>query len=79
MVTSTWPTETTWPTSTCIRATLPAPVEGIGATAFSFSNSRRVWSNSTRSPSPTTMLTTVPESAPSASLGSVTSMVVEAA
>ncbi len=53
----------------------PRAVDGIEATAFSFSNSMMAWSFAIVSPSFTKMLTTTPESAPSPSLGSFTSII----
>src|SRR6266849_6315910 len=55
-------------------ATMPATGEGMGATAFSFSISTMVWPLAMRSPALTKILTTVPDSAPSPSLGSLTSI-----
>ena len=52
----------------------PAAVEGMGATAFSFSNSRSVWPFVTSSPTFTKMLTIVPDSEPSPNFGSFTSI-----
>src|SRR5258708_27293214 len=57
-------------------ATMPATGEGMGATAFSFSISTMVWPLAMRSPALTKMLTTVPDSAPSPSLGSLTSIIM---
>src|SRR5260370_3973295 len=55
-------------------ATTPATGEGMGATAFSFSISTMVWPLAMRSPALTKIVTTVPDSAPSPSLGSLTSI-----
>ena len=70
----TWPTDTLSPSLTRIFVTVPEVVEGIGATAFSFSSSRIVWPSLIGSPSFTRRLTTTPESAPSPSFGSFTSI-----
>ena len=70
-----WPTLILSPDLTYIFATTPAAVDGMDATAFSFSNSRMAWSLATWSPSFTKTLTTTPESAPSPSLGSLTSII----
>ena len=56
------------PVFTKIWVIVPAAVDGMVATAFSFSNSRMGWSFATVSPSLTKRLTTVPESAPSHTL-----------
>ena len=65
------------PVFTKIFVTLPGAVEGMVATAFSFSNSSNGWSLATSSPSLTKRLTTVPESTPSPSGGSFTSIVLQ--
>ena len=69
-----WPTLILSPTFTKIWATVPAAVEGIVATAFSFSSSRMGWSLVIKSPSLTSKFTTVPESAPSPRCGSFKSI-----
>ena len=70
----TCPTEILSPSFTQIFVTVPAAVEGIGAMAFSFSSSMIVWPSLITSPSFTRRPTTTPESAPSPSFGSLTSI-----
>ncbi len=62
------------PGLTWILDIFPEMVEGMVATAFSFSSSNTAWFGESSSPSFTKRLTTVPESAPSPSGGNFKSI-----